>query len=87
MTYALVIVEGPVLDAGHDTELQWTAFVRVTENIVKPKAGIERLGQNAWLIPLSSDMQALCALVEASRKHRFACRTMFLDHKPSFNLS
>lgn len=87
MTYALVIVEGPRLDEGHDVQTRWSGFLRATENRTTSSLTVQRLGGNSWLIPLQSDLRTLGDLVEDARKHHFPCRVMFSDAEPTFHVS
>ena len=69
----------PVSDAQQQQRL-----ARDTENAKAKHPGIEVLGENCWLIPLSSGASALAAFVNAANTHRLDHRILFFEKAPDW---
>jgi hypothetical protein len=62
----------------------WQGFAGYASNTIQPMSGVERLGENVWLLNMSIDPLPLCLLGSAARQHGIAFRLLPFPDEPQW---
>jgi len=82
MTYALLIVQGPEVDATEESQRRWHAFQSASAQIQLKDERSKRLPPGSWLLHLRSDLLTLGMLTAQAARHHFPSHTLFFDKEP-----
>jgi hypothetical protein len=84
MTHALLIV-GFAADStslGSNERAAWSNFLPDAIHRAEASKTVERIGAGTWLIPLDSDLQIFCELVQLAHVTRVPVRVLFSEARP-----
>ncbi len=91
MHSALIVVEIPEQHFNTSSNQAWLTFIgqidRLTSSKTDPldkQKGVERLGENVWLVNFRQNPAALARLIESARNMQFVYKILQLDAEPQW---
>ncbi len=84
MHSALIVVEKPEQLIQIDERQRWLGFEAQFRGIVHRYKGIDRLSENACLIPLKTALPALAEVLDAATSQKIPYRILFFEKDPDW---
>jgi len=84
--FAFVIAEkkGYIAGSEHESTRQWQDFLGNVQRISFPPAGMQKIHENVWLIPLSNGLPFVTKLIDWGASFGVSIRILFLEEAPDW---